>query len=376
MQKTLCSPWPIIFLITTILVITLGTNFPLNDWRATQWLFNYDQFFTKRGLLGSIYQYICQCSIINKEILGAITKACSVSFSLLFAFFIFKGFRNNKLIAIGLLFAGFGIQQICVEIGRFEHFNYSLVLLACILFKYKENNWCYFLLLSLTPITMLIHEASALITTPLILSVIMLSGHRYKQVLSLLYLIISILCFFMIISFYGVHKTDFPSYFTKISHLATGFNPSLDSATVQSRGVSENILYTLERWQNKSQLGSFSVIMVLSSVPIFIAYKYIHLLIIKKDIYSIFFLALPVISILPLFILGRDFYRWIALMHLNFYLVLAMFLWDKKLIVIINPKLIYFWIILNIYSGGYGASSILPDRWLLFSVFEQSYHKN
>ena len=76
-------------------------------------------------------------------------------------------------------------------------------------------------------------------------------------------------------------------------------------------------------------------------------------------------LLIPVLAVLPMFILGIDFYRWLAAMQLNFFVVAAYYLWSEDIKLDLAWPLLAAWYVLAIYSGPFGVSVAMPDRMYL-----------
>jgi hypothetical protein len=147
----------------------------LNSYRATHWLFSYQEFgFIKRGLVGSffeIFKYKIYNSYYQIFIFSFLVFLLLVFFLIRFLIkniFFFKKEKNILYLIIAFISSPAFIPFFASDLGRFDQINF-LFFFIILIYLLKVNNFFRLIMISsISFISILIHEAYLLFQFPLI----------------------------------------------------------------------------------------------------------------------------------------------------------------------------------------------------------------
>lgn len=356
-------------LLVTALVAILSTGFLANidEWRATHWLIDYKFEFTKRGLLGSLL-YTASPHGIHIQLITYVSYLIYTLLFILLSYFIFSSLKTLPAVAGIILCSGFAIQQLGYDIGRFDQPILILTIISLMLLSNRRLSGTQYLsVLLLSLFSMVIHEGSALISIPLIFSALMVRSLELDKSFRLpaIYITTCISVFILVSITGGLANTTESTWIQHLQSKAIDFQVNLFSGGVPFNDLKANITLTIERLLTAATLSRFSLI-ALVSIPFVLLFMSIARGIKFSNSLTKYVLLLPTISILPLFALGIDFYRWVAIGMLNTALILAFAIRANIPVSIeISNKLLFACVVTLIYSGPYGISIALVNRGML-----------
>jgi hypothetical protein len=205
--------------------------------------------------------------------------------------------------------------QFGYDIGRFDQVNLVLYLLILILVVQKRRSLFPVLPVLLT-MGILVHEAFLFVNLPVILSVLVLEtiqGHFHKAIFGSC-IILVVLTISAILIAGGVDGQTHQLINEKVNRLGHGYG----TLEIFSQSVFENTLSTLDTYRNRyvwhELLAAFAVFLFYW-IPYLRYFARMHLTLPQRIcLYS------P-LAILPMFALGVDFYRWMALSIINLFVV-------------------------------------------------------
>jgi len=352
-----------------ILVAIFSSQFDLvEDWKGTHWLMSYELEFIKRGFVGSAAPYLFSFPISLEQISTA-SYAVYFLLSIFLILYVAPAFKDDILLITLLLSSGFALQQLGYDIGRFDHIVLLLTLTSLKIIPLCKSNPAVItiLLILLSALSMLVHEAAALIAIPLTFSALSITMIKNeKSYLPPSIYLASSICIFFVIIIVGSPTTP-PEQWIAFLQSKANFTINLNSAAVTHNSLQDNIQISIERLISTKTANRMLLVFVFSSSYIYIIYRIFQKQLINENRSIVFLTLLPIIATIPLFFLGLDYYRWIALAMLNTLLILTFLrhMTEKKPINI-SRKALFILAIFTIYAGPLGISIALPDRLMLF----------
>lgn len=355
--------------ILLIAVAILSTQFTLvDDWKATHWLMSYHLEFIKRGAIGSVIDSLFTLPITLEQISLA---AYSVYFllSIFLVFYVVPAFKKDIILVTLLLSSGFALQQLGHDIGRFDQVVLLLTLATLKLAPSCKSNPALItlLLVILSALSMALHEASALIAIPLTFSALAISiiKNEKSYLYPTTYLASSIALFFAIIII-GSPITSSEQWISFLQSKAD-FEINLNSAAVTHNSLKDNILISLERLMSIKTANRMFLVFLFSIAYIYVIYRIFQKQLANENRIITFLVALPVLATIPLYVLGLDYYRWIALAMLNTLLILTYLRYETDAKPInLSRKSLFTLAIFTLYTGPLGISIALPERLMFF----------
>jgi len=355
-------------IVTLIAVSILSTQFTLVDgWKGTHWLMSYEFDFIKRGMIGSVTQYFFPLPISLEQI-SLLSYSIYFVLSIALVAYILPAFKNDIILITLLLASGFSLQQLGYDIGRHDQAVLLITLLSLTLITKYKNNLAILTtsLITLSAFSMLIHEASALIAVPLIFSALSISTLKLKQgYASPFFYLASSICIFIIIIVLGAPSVSAESWVDFLKQ-RSAFEVNLNAAAVTHNSLKDNITISMTRLISSATANRMALILFFSIAYFYAIYKIIQIQLCNEQNIILFFTSLPAIATLPLFFLGLDYYRWIAIAMLNTLLLLTFIRYttDAKPIDL-SKKALCFLTLFTLYTGPLGISIALPDRLML-----------
>jgi len=313
-------------LLVLISLAFIQSRHPLDGWMYTHWLFDYQQGFIKRGLLGDLV----------RQLYGEPTFADIRFVSYLLIFLVFSAMLlvfSRPLVKEGgsglWLFLLFSIthsatfQHFNYDIGRFDGVIFILALLAVhAIHRWHGAKWLNLLVPLLLALSLFVHEAAFFLTLPLVLVYWYYREPGRNSMLVKALVFMGMLVLTYLISTRGLLPAeDYESHLATLRSLH-GDRITENSLQVLYRGsVAENVRATVE--------ASFSVDWWLQHLALLLVLLPGGFLFRKlfrqygKAQFSLKLLYLSAFSPLALYPLGMDHFRWWALSMTNVLVVTA-----------------------------------------------------
>jgi hypothetical protein len=237
-------------LLVSILVFVglkyLGT---VNAWKQTHWLFSYELGFVKRGLVGTLFQGLHPSRVVYSEAI-VVTSLAVVALFLValgaFAYPLFSERQRQRSLAIALVaLLAPGVGYLVSDLGRFDVMNLTLCLVT-LLGVQALGRFPAVLLVAVSCVLLLIHEAALVLCLPLLFVAYLESEGRLealanrRQWLRLAPLLAPVGLLF--VALVGLGSSDRPAA-ELIASLAAqaDFEPSTRSAYVLLRPLGSNV---------------------------------------------------------------------------------------------------------------------------------------
>lgn len=355
-------------IVILIIVSILSTQLAIVDgWKGTHWLMSYEFDFIKRGMIGSVTQYIFPIPISLEQI-SLLSYSIYFILSISLIAYILPAFKNDIFFITLLLASGFSLQQLGYDIGRHDQVVLLITLLSLkLITTYKRKLFTLTaFLITLSALSMVIHEASALISVPLVFSALTISAFKLKQgyAPAFFYLTSSIIIFIIIIIL-GAPSVSAESWVSFLQQ-RSAFEVNLNAAAVTHNSLKDNITISMARLISNETANRIALVLFFSIAYFYAIYKIIKIQLCNEQKIIHFFTLLPAIATLPLFILGLDYYRWIAIAMLNTLLLLTFIRYTTDAKPINLPKkALYILALFTLYTGPLGISIALPERLML-----------
>lgn len=343
-------------------VYSFNFSIRLPDYLYTQWVFNYDYGFVKRGFLGAVFDFL------NIDPNYKNVRFISIVFiiSLFFLFvkvvydFLNKLGLDNKsviLFSVCILSLSFLTSQWIREASRFDHVGQIILLICLILILKNVKDYYVLILISiLLPIMALTHEAMIIFFVPTLVYIYYL---QYKKKSHVAFIALESLLLILVIILYGkMTPYQVNSIVDKFMYYR-GFQPYAVSTSLLT--LRENLETNISTFfSTKAYIKIFFA--VLFTLPIF--------LFIKKSMSSrmfltaLFFAASP----LALTLIAFDYIRWFALFLFNLSLIFMCLVIMKKIdgaLVVENfrkfKKEIYTYATLSFFLGPIGVGNTFAN---------------
>ncbi|WP_264695150.1 hypothetical protein [Candidatus Nitrosacidococcus sp. I8] len=327
--------WIGLFVLLTLITLkSYYTPFP-SDWLYTHLLFNYQDEFVKRGLVGEIIRQLGVAMSYDSALYIAYGIFLSVCAALLITIIIpFKGYWQSTGCVLFFLF-------VLSHSGTVQHFydNFGaldgvcLVLSLCallVIYKIKKP-WAYFLAYPFMAAALLVHEGTFFTYIPLIFAFSLYLNSSKKNILQLLLFGIALLLMTTAIFYYGTAKhSTLDQHYKKLINIYGDDSNEVTIAkgaiaVLHDRGIKENMrLVALDIKKYGSEIKKEHLILFITLFPTFLIYADLISEDIKKNGYTKkLLLFASALSPLALYPLGYDFYRWWSLSLTNLFLVTA-----------------------------------------------------
>lgn len=316
----------------------------VSDYNLTQYFVSYSHEFLKRGLIATFFEYL-SISVNTLNVFIVSYSVINLIFILLWQFsaLVFKADDQKKIFIIYLLIfvcSPATAMQLGNDFGRLDSINSLLMISSIMIVLYAPIAWGFFAMTALSVMALLIHEIYLFTGLPLVLLVfwIRISSGNKNVKLFIISLIVILSVLFCIVLF---GKADYPNTLSYLSN-QTGFQVDTFPISVWTSSLSENVVFTFERLQQfktwQSLVKDFAILFIYL-VLYLLPFKNLNLS------WSLKLVLLSPLAILPLFIVGVDFSRWIGLMIFNMFiafLVVWYQVYQDEIKIKISKKYIYF----------------------------------
>ncbi|MDB4845931.1 hypothetical protein OAH88_02025 [Candidatus Pelagibacter sp.] len=325
-----------------------------SDSSISEYLINYQGGFVRRGLPGEILFRYSDYFNLNLRFQIFLFQSIIYSIFLLLTFILFKDFKKNGLILFAIytpIFLLFPIAEL-ESLGRKETVLY-VFFLSLILIKNKKNA-NIFTLIAL-PLTCAIYEEVVLFT-PFIYSVILLKN-KINDIKSAIKLSLLFIPSIIIVALFFIFPMTSENHMIMANGLMNTFGEEcymscslLVKNDINSFSKMLDYIWGGSHVNLPSILIRYFLIILIGFFPIFLLSYFSYF---KDDIFfskiklkNIFlFLVLCYIPIIPLFLLGGDWGRWVGL-TISFTTIFYFYLYKNNFVnvnfILINQKLSFF----------------------------------
>ena len=359
-----------LFVFNTVYLCTLLTKEPIKEslvhpWLYIQYFLNYKFEFIKRGLIGSFFQFFGIEPNQNTIIIFSIVVANL--FFILFYLMAKKAFRKQNdthfflFISLFLLSAATAMQ-FAYDIGRFDYINLLLLMSIIILLTLSFKQY-YIILIALLLFLMLInHEAILFIGIPLVMTISYHEVQKHNYPPQLLYVEVTIIIISLLLLFlFGKADNTTLASVNLVIHQTFPTLYTVDALSVWQNSFADNIAITLSQYQYVWK--SFFVALPLVGLYIYLfssLLEWSHMSFSQKLIF------LSPFGILPMFILGHDFFRWLSMLIIIFFISFIYLLREKQSPLQYNKKELFAIIIIFLYTfmGPLGVMDAFPKNCL------------
>ncbi len=320
-----------IWLFVTIFILFISISrtirFP-NIWSYSHFLFNYENGFTKRALLGAFFNCFGIPFFRTYAFFFVFSYAIYIFNIYLLISLLRKIIRSNQAMHIfaSIVFvSSLGIVFLTHTIGYFDHIG-LLITLICLHIE-GFNKRIIFLFIAM-PIALLIHEAILIMFFPVMFMSLILSMNNKKQAIALAVFTLMT----MIIAFVVSNATLDPDTAERMYQMYDSENIHTlrrGAFNVLKRNVGSNVDIIRTVWTNPVIFAKL-ILSLAVTAPSFVFIIYVLMQILhqnKKGKFTILLSILAALSPIVLHCFGWDTYRWntmvIITTFLMFYLVFS-----------------------------------------------------
>lgn len=305
----------------------------IGPWKLTQYFFSYSSEFTKRALIGTFYELtsidVSFSSILILSVLSLILFFIII-YTLARSSFILSDKKYFNLFIILFIISPATVMHFGIDLGRFDHITFAIMALMVLILTHYTNSYLVIFIPLLISINLLIHEAFLFTGLSLILTI---SYNEYKQQKVskkfLLFELVAIVISLVAILFYGQASPSTLNYvLSEANNTYPDYKRYDDAVSVLSRSISDNLNITLPRY-----LKIDTWVHILFVLPLLTSYMYLMINILTKNTMSKpqWLVLLSPLTILPLFLLGADFFRWFALFLTLEFIIFIYLIQDLKI---------------------------------------------
>ena len=357
-------------LLPVILVaMVAGLSGGSSDFNFALWSIDYSQGFVRRGLAGEVVGGLFEVPL-SKETMEAIFLFCFLLFvfaSLLF-FISFGSFPPFTLFVI--LSSGFYFQQYAYDLGKLDVIILMMVMIGLKIINPDRMKTTLVLIFFITTVALLIHEVSALLLVPIFLAGIWVQPLerviRFKLVSA--YFLYSILMF-TVVYIAGSSTVEASVRYQSSSTLMPFLTADNDVFNIAGRSFYDNFSWAMGRLMEE-KTGSRVLLNLVACFPFLIILGSMIRELMKLKVSVVEVVVLVSGSVLFLYFLGVDFYRWNAVLMSLLFILLAYVGGVVKITYSVPLWLVWIALVFSHWSGPLGISVALPSRFFLFSGLE------
>lgn len=319
------------FLIFLAIFTILRSIKSVSNYRLTQWLFNYQEGFLKRGLPGALLQWLH--IPVNRESLTAISFILFALVTITFGLSIFRVYRNANYAGWAFIFFILALMNpgtlphFAHDIGRFDGMGLILFILGLLTIEKLSSAISLPIVLAISIIMLLTHEAFFFVYLPPLLAFWVFKGTTiYKWIWAIGAFALLFVATYLI-STHGVLRTDaeFNSLLSKKQAEIGSWVDPVSLVVIKSASLKENFELTLKNAGSKDKVIDHIKLLLFLLVPMYLVFgSYIRRL--RRSLpnrLEVTVLFLSLFSALGLYPLGYDHFRWWALILTNFFVVSA-----------------------------------------------------
>ena len=318
------AAWLLLAALITLL-LSLRVPTPLSDWNFTHWLFNYEEEFVKRGLLGESlrlaglpteYAFI---SALSTAILVVLCAALVVTFSTPLR-------RHPKLYALSGFFLlaishPATLQHFRFDLGRFDGVTLLLTLFSLYIIA-RHRYWLASIIVpGVLAMVVLVHEAALFMFLPMVMAFWL---HKYGIVRrELIY--VGLVTLTLTLFTYSISTNGLASTYGLDEHLTVMQSKHGDKVVRSSLNVlhygsvSENLTRTQENALTRARLYQHIGMLLVLAPLLLLLWPLVRTF--GRTERLLLFSAFAPLLLYPL---GHDHFRWWALALTNLFIVVSL----------------------------------------------------
>ena len=316
-----------------------------NDSSMSEYLINYQGGFTRRGLPGELIYILSKFFDLKFRFVAFLFQSIAYSIFLLFIYKTLKDFKKNLVISFAIftpLFLLFPIAEI-ESLGRKETYLYLFFLL---LINIKNSNKSNIFVLFILPLVCLIYE-EIILFAPFIYVVLILQNKikDFFGAFKIFFLFFpSILLILYMMTFplspdgWILMKDSLLNVFNEKCYMSCYLLVNNDVTFANLEGMINYIWGGVNVIQISTFIFRYFLIIAIGTFPLmllsyystFNTYNFLYIFKLKKIFYLLLILWIPII---PYFIFGGDWGRWVNMM-VTFATIFYFYLYSNKLIIV------------------------------------------
>lgn len=316
-----CEILFIFLLSSTVFLCVLRSFQKVSNWKYTHWIFNYEEEFVKRGLIGELLRLLDVSVTYEYVQIFSIILVFFVVCSLLFVFVLPLKKYPEKIGLCLFFFCAIAnpatLQHFVFDAGRFDGFCLLLALLSLLSVALFSQYSSLFMIFILSIISILIHEASFFIFIPLVFSYFAYKNNKNLNLYTLFIIILALFLSTYVISALGLAQFyDIDRYY-EILTIKHGSHINKNSLSVLYNGSLDfNIRMTMEKALNMDKFIHHLAMFLVFSPFIFLLYSSLKCYLKNTSYFKTVIIGS---SLSPLFLypLGFDHFRWCSLAITN-----------------------------------------------------------
>ena len=328
----------------------------VTDYNLAQYYASYYLEFLKRGLVGSLFSFFSvpvNPLTVFAFSLGVVNLIIIILYILSVSSFPSSGRENVFfMFLLAFVFSPATAQQFGNDIGRLDPVILLFMLISIWVALESKTKLLPYFLVTFTILALLIHEIYVFIGLPLVLFSLYIRS-QCRVLLSLYVYLLSAVFFIMLIMlFYGGANIEETVHYLVQS---TGLPQDRYPIAVWTSSLRENIIFTYAKYgELKTWITLFKGGMILLPYILLIAF----LIRGKKLTRSVKLFLISPLAVLPLFIIGIDFSRWIGIMIFNIlimFVIIVRYLKNSNQDVHI-PKQLWYILFFIVFTGPIGIT--------------------
>ncbi len=317
----------------TLLAFYRGLGF-VNDWKFTHFLFDYDDEFLKRALVGELFRWVFEHT--TYELVNVVAHATLGLLTLVLFFLFSRPWLQDRSNTGAFLFAAVAlsspvtIQHFAFDVGRFDHFNLLLTIVSLLALRVLGTTAGSLVVVSLLLTSLLIHEASFLMYVPLVLA------YWHFRDSSLRATVFQVIVFLVLLgATYAISNFGTATVYSLSEHvrnLQQQYGERVVEISVKvlhDASLIENMKRTYYLGVNVARLWEHVALFTFLSPLLFLLYRISEIAFRARD-FRLMLLFLSALSPLALYPLGHDHFRWWSLAMTNLMLVVSLILLDRQ----------------------------------------------
>ena len=295
---------------------TIDASALFSSFNAAHFQPNYvDQGFIKRGLIGTLFRPLPDA--IHHVAVIVFNVVALVSLAILLVCVLLSCRRRIDcsgfiLLASLWIAAPAGVINLGYDFGRLDHVNIVLLALSLIALRTERLAVGAVLACLSTVAALLVHEAYLFYGLPLLIALGLLrfdSRSRYPRLAPAIGIAVSAILTLFALWRWGRYEGTRSGF---VAGLDGALDPSHNVLHVWSRSLAENLAYVGARLSN----GLFTIAEIMAVVALALAMLMLLVAVYRGNRVRLDLAVLAPLAVLPLFVLGIDYARWVALLWL------------------------------------------------------------
>ncbi|REH37648.1 hypothetical protein DFR26_1427 [Paraperlucidibaca baekdonensis] len=314
-----------IFISLFLLVYFLNINeSQLSNFRFTQYLFNYQSGFNKRGFVGEVlFQF---GFVINYENVQIFANYCMAVLSIVFFAVIYYPFKDDirsfgACIFVFLAFFGsFSMQHFWSDIGRFDHLQLIIAISLLLLLSFSVNIFSKIIVVASVVIIILIHEGGLFMYAPLVLSFWLYKSEEPKEKLFIVLLFSCLVFLGYIISTEAIYyDMSFYEHVLSLESKYGGRVSELAVSILHNGSIRDNFLLTVRNGFSSERLYESIKVALFVSPLMLVFFRIIRADVKNKNVRLKHVFILSAFSPLLIYPIGYDHFRWWSISLTNLF---------------------------------------------------------